>query len=263
MVGVPSFLHDLWDGQKVLVIGRALREANVTPDEFDACWEKQLRSAKQNDRDKNRLVQLLKKGGFKKGRQYSDARVREKVWFINQVAGRNTPYPEPVTAPNNPRAVCMYACMYACGYACGYVYAYVCIRGYMHVWRDVWINANASAYPYQTKKRARVPSCVHDMWDGPMGFHICLALRKAGIPREEFDACWADKTKSLIKTERGKKELVQLMQKGGLHLRSHGDVDVRMKMRLWFINQVVGRGTPYPVPVTASSSAHMYACTCI
>ena len=107
-----------------------------------------------------------------------------------------------------------------------------------------------------------IPTCLGNLWKGQKTFTINRALREAAITVKEFETCWRNKVRSAIKTKRGKKQLVKLLKKAGF-VHNSGDRKSKQMQRIWFINQVVGRGTPYPVPVTASSSAHIYACTCI
>ena len=108
-----------------------------------------------------------------------------------------------------------------------------------------------------------IPTCLGNLWKGQKTFTINRALREAAITVKEFETCWQNKVRSAIKTKRGKKQLVKLLKKGGFDLCNHGDQKSNLMQRVWFINQVVGRGAPYPVPVTASSSAQIYACTCM
>ena len=108
---LPRSLHDIWDGPKYFGIREALRKALVTPEEFDACWEDRLRSAMKNDRDKQQLLQWLEKGGLRADRHGAKAtQLRQRVWFISQIIGREIK----ASTETDKRVCIMYVCMYVC-----------------------------------------------------------------------------------------------------------------------------------------------------
>ena len=117
-VSVPTCLDGVWDGPKRFGILPALREANVTVDEFDSHWAKRT-SALATQSDKMQLVVLLKQAGVRGGNGGDmKARRRRKVWFVQEIVGRVTGAPPPAPtsrramSPNTTKRVCV--CSYMC-----------------------------------------------------------------------------------------------------------------------------------------------------
>ena len=98
-----------------------------------------------------------------------------------------------------------------------------------------------------------VPSCLRGMWNGNTTGVISKALQEARITHEEFYACWSDKVNILIKTECGKKQLVALLKKGGFDNGLYGSPQVRLRRRILFVKEVVGRDTSKKAPPTAGT----------
>ena len=79
----------MWDGAKNYQIGKALREAKISHEEFDACWRDKIQSSIKTDRGKKQLVKLLSDAGLHFGRHGSkSSRLRQKVWLVNKIVGR-------------------------------------------------------------------------------------------------------------------------------------------------------------------------------
>ena len=89
------------------------------------------------------------------------------------------------------------------------------------------------------QKQFCIPTFVRDAWHGPTRICLVRALRDAGITATEFYDCWKAKIKSCRGTESGKKELLELLRKGGI--RACDNADKRLQQKIWFINEVVGR----------------------
>ena len=80
------------------------------------------------------------------------------------------------------------------------------------------------------------------------------ALLEAGITADEFSACWSNKVKILTKTERGKRQLVTLLKKGGFHLGKSGSAQARLRQKILFVKEVVGCDTSEKAPLTVGRS---------
>ena len=109
-------------------------------------------------------------------------------------------------------------------------------------------NANAALSHPQKIYSVTIPVCLHNtsIWDGNKNLYIGRALQEADITSEEFYACWREKVNSLTKTERGKKQLVALLKRGGFHISFPGSRLAQLRQRIAFVNEVVGRETSHP-----------------
>ena len=137
----------MWDGPKKFAFKDAFREVNVTPEKFNALWVSKWKSAIKTEQGKKQLVELLKKGGLRRCQQGSkEARIRKRVWFINQIVGRDTRKPTVMGCSNKNKYVCMYVytyvCMYVCIHVCicTYVCMYVCMCCLCYLCVDEWVN---------------------------------------------------------------------------------------------------------------------------
>ena len=89
------------------------------------------------------------------------------------------------------------------------------------------------------------------------------ALLEAGITADEFSACWSNKVKILTKTERGKRQLVTLLKKGGFHLGKSGSAQARLRQKILFVKEVAGRDTSEKAQTTASTSVRVCLSVCV
>ena len=98
------------------------------------------------------------------------------------------------------------------------------------------------------QKTFSVPKCLGDLWDGPTKFKIqTVILREANVTIQEFDTAWM-KTRSSLTTKRAKMQLVQLLKDAGIGDCSGASMKAQRQRRVWFVNEVVGRGTGAPPP---------------
>ena len=105
----------MWDGPNKLWITNAqLREAGITIDEFKTAWNEQRRRSLNTDEDRRKHLQLIDQGGFG---HYHDKIVdrdtmRQKVWFIKRIVGRDTSESAPATTSvRETTQVCNYTCI--------------------------------------------------------------------------------------------------------------------------------------------------------
>ena len=101
---------------------------------------------------------------------------------------------------------------------------------------------------------------MRGMWHGQRKFRLTNLLREMDISSEEFQACWASKVARLKKTERGKKQLVRLLEKGGFNPEKSVSKETRLRNKIWFIKQVVGRKVRAPISARESSSTASKVC---
>ena len=83
---------------------------------------------------------------------------------------------------------------------------------------------------------------MYDTWDGPKKLCMKKALRCAGISREKFSTCWKAKIESCECSKIGQKELLALLEKGGV--RPCANKTKLLQKRIWFVNEVVKHNTP-------------------
>ena len=120
-------LRKMWDGPKYFTMKDAFREVDITLAKFQALWVSKCKSAIKTEPGKKQLVELLKKGGLRRSQQGSkEAQIRKRVWFINQIVGRDTRKPTVMGSSKKTKYVCMYLCMYVCMYVCMHV-CVVCV----------------------------------------------------------------------------------------------------------------------------------------
>ena len=103
----------MWDGNKRVCIGKALVEADIAPEEFKTCWNDKVKSLTKTKGGKKQLLKLLEKGGFREQYGNEQAKMRQKIMFVNAVVGRKTSEPAPTTSIASPNAkVCTQPCIF-------------------------------------------------------------------------------------------------------------------------------------------------------
>ena len=100
-----------------------------------------------------------------------------------------------------------------------------------------------------------MPKCLHGLWDGPKQFSIHEWLRAANVSSQEFDTAWDIKISSL-KTNSDKSQFVQLLQEAGIGTGNRGDRKTRLRLKVRFVNEIIGRSTGAPVPETESDNTN-------
>ena len=183
---IPKDFQDEWTGPTRFCIAKALRHADVTPEEFDRHWKAKVEQCRKTKKGKKELVRLLTKGGLRQC-DSGPRKLERQVWLINEVVGRN-------------------------------------------------------AFEQDIQKQIWIPGYLRDMWDGPPKFMHCKALRLAGITANQFYDCWKAKVESCECSESGKKELLQLLEKGGV--RTCNGAMEQLQQQLWLVNQIAGGTSP-------------------
>ena len=91
------------------------------------------------------------------------------------------------------------------------------------------------------QKKFCIPKDFHNKWPWQKEFYITDALILADITEAQFRTHWEAKVERCRQTRDGRNELLQLLEKAGLHWR--GSKTKQLQRRIWFINEIVGRNT--------------------
>ena len=108
-----------------------------------------------------------------------------------------------------------------------------------------------------TQKQIVVPKCLGALWDGARKFDVFAALRESNITIQEFDTAWMKKRSSLT-SKQAKMQFVRLLKDAGVGGGHAGDIETRRRRKVWFVNELVGRGTGAPAPVVAPANTRTY-----
>ena len=127
----------------------------------------------------------------------------------------------------------------------------------MFLLKHVCFNMNASYDDMQ--KTVYVPRCLRGLWDGPKDFEILAAILDANVTIQEFDTAWKKRTSALT-TKRAKMQLVRLLKDAGVGGGGGGARKVRRQQKVWFVNEVVGRGTGAPAPAMSPNNTRTQVC---
>ena len=98
---------------------------------------------------------------------------------------------------------------------------------------------------------------MKDVWDGPKEFVMSKALQQTKITPSEFYVHWKATLSSCATSERGKRELLGLLEKGGV--RQSRDHYKRLYQQIWFVKQIVRRNT-FREEATITPQVRMPAC---
>ena len=98
------------------------------------------------------------------------------------------------------------------------------------------------------------------MWTGPEKFSIKSALFRLDITPDRFYGHWKAKIESCENSNTGKKNLLELLDKGGL--RRCGNKRQRLQRQIWFVNEIVGRNTSEP-QATMTQEAQVACKLCV
>ena len=110
---IPKYVQDTWTGPEYFCLTKALRHASITPKQFHGYWKAKVQSCVDTKRGKTHLLELLEKGGLRRGGDKVE-RLQLQIWFVNEVVGRNEPAepePEPDSAPTRKVCACLHICV--------------------------------------------------------------------------------------------------------------------------------------------------------